>query len=129
MTCTCALPGSPSEELERSTAVFSGRVVGIEVPSGRSVSSAELVEPNRGLVYEGEILWETDRSKEEASAVLDGVRIRIAWTFDYERRERVFPANTDEGPNVFPTPESWCWTSVDDRPTGSAIHTTQTPEA
>jgi len=106
LTCTCALPGSPSEELERSTAVFSGRVVGIEVPSGRSVSSAELVEPNRGLVYEGEILWETDRSKEEASAVLDGVRIRIAWTFDDERRERDFPANTDEGPNVFPTSES-----------------------
>jgi hypothetical protein len=37
-------PGSPSEELERSTAVFSGRVVGIEVPSGRTMSSADPVE-------------------------------------------------------------------------------------
>jgi hypothetical protein len=42
--CTCLPPGSPSEELERSTAVFSGRVVGIEVPSGRTMSSADPVE-------------------------------------------------------------------------------------
>lgn len=42
--CTCAPPSSPSEELERSTAVFSGRAVGMEVPSGRIVSSADPVE-------------------------------------------------------------------------------------
>jgi len=42
--CTCLPPGSPSEELERSTAVFSGRAVGMEVPSGRTMSSADPVE-------------------------------------------------------------------------------------
>jgi hypothetical protein len=65
----------------------------------------DLVEPNFGLIYEGEILWETDRSKDEVSAVLDGTRIQLAWTFEGERREQVFPPNTDQGPDVFPTPE------------------------
>lgn len=56
--CSCAPPGSPSEELERSTAVFSGRVVGMEVPSGRIVSSADPV----AVTFEVYTVWEGPRS-------------------------------------------------------------------
>lgn len=35
--CSCALPAPPKESLEHSTAVFAGKVVDIDVPSGRVV--------------------------------------------------------------------------------------------
>ncbi|MEA3377063.1 MAG: hypothetical protein U9R72_12795 [Chloroflexota bacterium] len=42
--CTCAPPGSPADELERSTAVFAGKVTGVELPGGDVISSADPVE-------------------------------------------------------------------------------------
>lgn len=65
---------------------------------------AELVKPNHGRVYEGQITWETARSKEEVDALLDQARIRLAWTFEGERQEEVFPLSTGKRPNVFPSP-------------------------
>ncbi len=41
--CTRAPPGSPSDELERSTAVFAGKVTGVEMPGGDVISSADPV--------------------------------------------------------------------------------------
>ena len=34
------------------------------------IAPADLVKPNQGRVYEGEITWETERSKEAIGAVL-----------------------------------------------------------
>ena len=39
--CSCDDPGSPSEELERSAAVFAGKVVSIRDPDGPDVSDSE----------------------------------------------------------------------------------------
>ncbi|MFW6136423.1 MAG: hypothetical protein ACOC7N_06340 [Chloroflexota bacterium] len=41
--CMCVPAGPPSDELERSTAVFAGKVTGVEVPSGDVMSSADPV--------------------------------------------------------------------------------------
>jgi hypothetical protein len=60
---------------------------------------ADLVKPNQGRVYEGEIAWETERFKEEISAVLDRAQIRLAWTLDGERQEELFPPSTETGPD------------------------------
>lgn len=96
----------PVEELE-ACLVFPGAAGlpgQVELEETRT-APADVVEPNFGLIYEGKIAWGTDHSKDKVSAILDGARIRLAWTFDGERREKVFPANTDEGPDVFPTGE------------------------
>jgi len=71
-----------------------------------TTAPADMVEPNRGLIYEGKLAWETDRSKDGASALLDGARIRVAWTFEGEREEAVLPLSTETGPEVFPTRET-----------------------
>lgn len=42
--CTCAPPESPTDELERSTAVFAGKVTALEAPTGKITSSADPVE-------------------------------------------------------------------------------------
>ena len=63
------------------------------------IAPANLVKPNHARVYEGEITWETDRSKEEISAVLDRAQIRLAWTLDGERQEKLFPPSTETGPD------------------------------
>jgi hypothetical protein len=58
-----------------------------------------VVKPNYSRVYEGEIAWETKRSKEEISAVLDRAQIRLAWTLDGEHQEKLFPLSTEKGPD------------------------------
>jgi len=58
-----------------------------------------VVKPNYGRVYEGEIVWETKRSKEEIGALLDRAQIRLAWTLDGERQEKLFPLSTEKGPD------------------------------
>ncbi|MGA9347816.1 MAG: hypothetical protein WBW48_03295, partial [Anaerolineae bacterium] len=58
-----------------------------------------VVKPNYGRVYEGEIVWGTERSKEEISALLDQAQIRLAWTLDGERQEKLFPLSTEKGPD------------------------------
>jgi hypothetical protein len=59
-----------------------------------------VVKPNDGRVYEGEIAWETERfKKEEINALLDRVRIRLAWTLDGEPQEKLFPLSTEKGPD------------------------------
>ena len=58
-----------------------------------------VVKPNYGRVYEGEIVWETKRSEEEIGALLDRAQIRLAWTRDGERQERLFPPSTEKGPD------------------------------
>lgn len=63
------------------------------------IAPTDLVKPNHARVYEGEITWETERSKEEISAVLDQAQIRLAWTLDSERREKLFPPSTETGPD------------------------------
>jgi hypothetical protein len=58
-----------------------------------------VVKPNYGRVYEGEIVWETKRSKEEIGALLDRAQIRLAWTLDGEHQEKLFPLSTEKGPD------------------------------
>jgi len=41
--CTCALPGPPAEELAKSTAVFAGKVIGLNMPIGRVIRSTDPV--------------------------------------------------------------------------------------
>jgi len=60
---------------------------------------ADLVKPNHALVYRGEIAWEAECSKEEIGALLDQARIRLAWTLDGERQEKIFPPSTEKGPD------------------------------
>ena len=60
---------------------------------------ADLVKPNHALVYRGEIAWEAEHSKEEIGALLDQAQIRLAWTLDGERQERLFPLSTEKGPD------------------------------
>lgn len=57
-----------------------------------------VVKPNYSRVYEGEIVWETKRSKEEISALLDRAQILLAWTLDGEHQEKLFPLSTEKGP-------------------------------
>jgi len=66
----------------------------------------DLVEPNQGLIYEGEVTWETEQSEEEIRGTLDGAQIRLHWTFESERHDQLFPATTENGPDVFPAAES-----------------------
>lgn len=61
--------------------------------------SIVVVKPNYGRVYEGEIVWETKRSKEEISALFDRAQILLAWTLDGERQEKLFPPSTEKGPD------------------------------
>jgi hypothetical protein len=58
-----------------------------------------VVKPNYERVYEGEIVWETKRSKEEIGALLDQAQIRLAWTLDGKRQEKLFPLSTEKGPD------------------------------
>jgi len=58
-----------------------------------------VVKPNYSRVYEGEIAWETERSKEEIGALLDRAQILLAWTLDGERQEKPFPLSTEKGPD------------------------------
>jgi hypothetical protein len=58
-----------------------------------------VVKPNYSRVYEGEIVWETERSKEEIGALLDQAQIRLVWTLDGERQEKLFPLSTEKGPD------------------------------
>jgi hypothetical protein len=58
-----------------------------------------VVKPNYGRVYKGEIVWETERSKEESGALLDQAQIRLAWTLEGERQEKLFPPLTEKGPD------------------------------
>jgi hypothetical protein len=58
-----------------------------------------VVKPNYGRVYEGEIVWETERSKEKIGALLDRAQILLAWTLDGERQEKLFPLSTENGPD------------------------------
>jgi hypothetical protein len=60
---------------------------------------ADLVKPNHGRVYEGEIAWETERSKEEIGTLLDRTQILLAWTLDGEHQEKLFPPSTEKGPD------------------------------
>lgn len=41
--CSCILPAPPKESLEKSTAVFAGKVVDVDVPIGIVISSADPV--------------------------------------------------------------------------------------
>ena len=41
--CSCIQPTSPQESLEKSTAVFAGKVIDIDIPNGIVVSSADPV--------------------------------------------------------------------------------------
>lgn len=63
------------------------------------IAPAQLVQPNQGRVYEGEITWETERSKQESGALLDWAQIRLGWTLDGERQEKLFPLSTEKGPD------------------------------
>jgi len=58
-----------------------------------------VVKPNYARVYEGEIVWETERLEEEISALLDRAQILLAWTLDDERQEKLFPLSTEKGPD------------------------------
>ncbi len=67
--CSCVQPGSPSEELNNSSAVFSGKVVEIVDANKNAIiqSSADLleirIEVNRDLegVEESEVIVKTSR--------------------------------------------------------------------
>lgn len=41
--CTCLPPGAAAEELAKSTAVFAGKAIDLDVPAGARISSADLV--------------------------------------------------------------------------------------
>jgi hypothetical protein len=71
-----------------------------------TTAPVNLVEPNQRLTYEGEMTWETEQSEEEIRGTLDGAQIRLRWTFESERHDQLFPATTEDGPDVFPTAES-----------------------
>ncbi|MDY6877744.1 MAG: hypothetical protein SWK90_16300 [Chloroflexota bacterium] len=43
LACSCIPPGPPAEELAKSTAVFAGKVVALDVPTGPVISSADPV--------------------------------------------------------------------------------------
>jgi hypothetical protein len=58
-----------------------------------------VVKPNYSRVYQGEIVWETERSKEEIGALLDQAQIHLAWTLDGERQEKIYPLSTEKGPD------------------------------
>ena len=47
--CSCILPAPPKESLEQSTAVFAGKVVDIDVPSGIVLSTADPVKVTFGV--------------------------------------------------------------------------------
>lgn len=51
--CSCAMPGTPAEELARSEAVLAGRVVGLNVPQGAVIGTGDPVH----VVFEVERVW------------------------------------------------------------------------
>ncbi len=53
--CTCIEPGSPSEELERSAAVFAGRVVSIDQSTRRNSLNSITVEFDVSTVWKGSL--------------------------------------------------------------------------
>lgn len=59
IACSCSLPLTPLEELEKSTAVFSGKVTDIDFPIGIKISSADPVK----VTFEVSKTWKGPNSK------------------------------------------------------------------
>ena len=51
--CSCAQPAPPQESLEQSTAVFTGKVIDIDIPSGIIVSSTDPIK----VTFEVSKIW------------------------------------------------------------------------
>ena len=66
--CKCAVPGSPSEELEQSAAVFEGRVVSVQEPEDNDIKGSNLVVFEVNAVWKGpsqqEARLQTNRTRE-----------------------------------------------------------------
>jgi hypothetical protein len=74
--CSCAMPGSPLEEMENSTAVFAGKVIKMEAPTGPIISSADPVT----VVFEVSRVW---KGPEEAVITLTTARDSASCGYEF----------------------------------------------
>jgi hypothetical protein len=74
--CSCMMPGSPLEEMERSAAVFAGKVVKMDAPGGQIISSADPVT----VVFEVSRVW---KGPEEAQITLTTARSSASCGYEF----------------------------------------------
>lgn len=75
--CTCAPPESPTDELERSTAVFAGKVAALEARSGLVTSSADPVR----VTFRGYTVW---KGPQHDMLTLTTARSSISCGYEFE---------------------------------------------
>ena len=77
--CSCIQPASPQESLEQSTAVFSGKVINIDIPS-EIVSSADPVK----VTFEVSKIW---KGHDYKTLVLTTERSGISCGYSFKKNE------------------------------------------
>ena len=78
--CSCAQPSPPKESLEQSCAVFAGRVVDIDVPSGIVNSSADPVK----VTFEVSKIW---KGPDYKTLVLTTARDEASCGYSFKQNE------------------------------------------
>jgi hypothetical protein len=74
--CSCMIPPPPQEALQGSSAVFAGKVVGIEAPQGAMISSADPV----AVKFEVSQVW---KGPQEATIVITTPRDSASCGFEF----------------------------------------------
>ncbi|MDZ7611875.1 MAG: hypothetical protein U5L10_03870 [Candidatus Moranbacteria bacterium] len=78
--CSCVQPASPQESLEQSTAVFAGKVIDVDVPSGLVVSSADPVK----VTFEVSKIW---KGPDYKTLVLTTARDEASCGYSFKENE------------------------------------------
>jgi hypothetical protein len=75
--CSCMMPGSPQEEMDRSAAVFAGKVIKMEAPTGPIISSADPV----AVLFEVSEVW---KGPQEAQIRLTTARDSASCGYEFQ---------------------------------------------
>jgi len=78
--CSCAQPAPPQESLKQSTAVFAGKVIDINVPSGIAGSSADPVK----VIFEVSKIW---KGPDYETLVLTTARSGVSCGYSFKENE------------------------------------------
>lgn len=78
--CSCAQPSSPKESIGQSTAVFAGKVVDIDVPSGIVTSSGDSVK----VTFEVSEIW---KGSDYKTLVITTARDSATCGYDFKKNE------------------------------------------
>jgi hypothetical protein len=92
LACSCMMPGTPAQEMDRSVAVFAGRVVSINAPVGIVISSADPVV----ITFDVSQVW---KGPEEATIRLTTARDSASCGYEFTTGQEyiVYAYHSEEG--------------------------------